>query len=240
MAFLLDSDTLCRLKNLLTREVFEKSEVEEETPRSDRAIEYSIELTDGTSADTTDIEEILNHPNSSDRSISLISLSTPFSSREMHATVRFENKEHTPVHYDLRGEEGEVISLSSKLDEELQGMRQWHTILTPDRNLLAMLAFSTVLSIVLSTLMVSSLIFEGLRDALKASDAILIPFFVVAVLLTVLYLLLLLLGQKLFPIGTFAIGQGVRRHNRLNNIRKAILTVVLFPLLIGLLFELIP
>lgn len=78
-----------------------------------------------------------------------------------------------------------------------------------------------------------------------------LPFIVSETMISVFYIgavtILILLGAlemfvvpRLFPWATFAIGQGKDRYRNLNAVRVGAISLIIFPILIELLFDLLP
>ena len=234
IAFVLDAQALDRITDLLTKKVLERIELDER--RFKKEIEYEAELSDGTTKSKLSIEDLLDLPNSPTKQIKQIRIHTPYAAEELQATVWFKNEMITPVYYTMRGDEEAVESLSSNLEDEIAGVRQWYTPLTSDRAFMMMMGYSVVLSLLLLVSVLSSVLFRikpliGNMPVAASSILLLVP---PAILIG-----LTLFGVKLFPAGTFPIGQGEQRHKRLTYIRNLILTGVMLPIPVGILVNLI-
>lgn len=235
IAFVLDARTLHRIADLFTEIVLEQIEFDKHT--SKKKIEYRLELSDGTTFTTPNIEEVLGLPNSPARQIRAIDVSTPYSAKEARATVAFKNEMIAPVYYDLRGEERDVLSLSSKLEDEIAGTRQWYTRVTSDRLFLMLLVYGSTIVWLLALAFTILPLFTNLRETIQSSNVLFVSTNILLVLILIVLIALLLLGYKLFPVGTFAIGQGVQRHQRLKTVRIVILTCILFPIPVGIMIN---
>jgi hypothetical protein len=143
LAFVLDAQALDRITNLLTNKVLKRIELDER--RFKKEIEYEAELSDGTTKSKLSIEDLLDLPNSPTRQIKQILIHTPYAAEELQATVWFGNKTLSPVYYTLRGDEETVESLSSNLEDEIAGVRQWYTPLTSDRVFIMNMVYAGVL-----------------------------------------------------------------------------------------------
>lgn len=205
----------------------------DEERRVKKEMEYTVELSDGSTVTTADVENVLNLPNSSSRRIQSIELATPYSMGKIRASVRFRNEAIIPVTYDLRGEDKEVVSLSDKLEQDLVGLRQWYSLLTIERILYVAMSSVLVLSTLALVFIVLLLAFDGMREAPRNIPVEIPLLFVLAPF--VILMVLASLSWKIFPVGTFAIGQGVQRHNRLKTIRMVALTGILLPIPVGVL-----
>jgi hypothetical protein len=236
LAFVLDAQALDRITDLLTKKVLERIELDE--CRFKKEIEYEAELSDGTTKSKLSIEDLLDLPNSPTRQIKQIHIHTPYVSAELQAAVLFKNEAITPVYYTLRGDEETVESLSSNLEDEIAGVRQWYTPLTSDRASMMAMMYGLVLSFLTLAFVLSLASFGTILKPYIAN----IPVVAGSILLLVppaILFGLALFGAKLFPTGIFAIGQGEQRHKRLKKIRTTILISVPLTLLIEIVAALI-
>lgn len=242
MAFLLDEESLRSLTRLLQKEVLEGTEAPSEAVREligDEGIEYRIELSDNTTITTSSIDEVFALPNSPKRRISSIWISTPYTGRRVRGSIRLKNNRYIPVNYELRGDDKEVGSLAAKLDDHLLGLRPWYSFLTrwSFANIFIFLAFVGLAIAVLAVLAMFAFSRESVMEALKKDDG---PDYSGLFALGYVCIIGLLAGLdwivgRLFPIATFAIGQGIRRNERLNTVRTAVVTTVLLTIPVGIL-----
>lgn len=236
IAFLLDADNLRLLSNLLEENVLSKIEENEVSPLVEKEISYKVDLSDGSSVSTESIEEVLDLPNSPKRKITSISIDTPYFFRRIKASVSLKDDSYRPVSYDLSGDYEEVITLADRLDDRLPGLRQWYSPLTR-------YSFFGILAVTCGVVFFSAYAFAAVDyfypdflagEESEKIDTGLTGLVGVLFFLTVgVCLLLDWFRKKLFPVGTFAIGQGVDRYNRLTNIRNTILTGVVLAGVVG-------
>ena len=234
-AFRVDPVALRRLVDLLEKEVLQQIEL---SKYRERVIEYDVKLSDGSNLSTTDLDEVLELENSRRRHITSIVLSTPYAD-SIRATVKLSN-DSPPVSYDLRGEDKEVVSLSSKLDENLIGLRQWYSFVARYSVLgllflLYALAFVAAFTLSAADAFFPSLVPEGSGGS-ETSARDQFSFVLVVWSALLVGLTLDVFRKLLFPIATFAIGQGAKRDKTLAGIRVAAITVVLVPTLISAIF----
>jgi hypothetical protein len=83
-------------------------------------------------------------------------------------------------------------------------------------------------------------LFPGLLPGDTSSGSEIVPGLQGVVVVTSILVIGMVLGldwvrQKVFPMGTFAIGQGIARHKRLNYLRGIFLTGIALPILTGLI-----
>jgi hypothetical protein len=191
------------------------------------------------------MEDVLDLPNSSMRKITSIRISTPYVYSPVHASIRLSDNSYLPVSYDLSGEERHVIPLAYSLDDHLLSLRQWYSFLTR-YSFIGVFAVVYLAVFVLANLAVASdFLFPSLLPGEASSDSETDPglqaaFWAVIVLVIGAILGLDWVRTKAFPIGTFAIGQGIARHKRLNYLRGIFLTGIALPILTGLIVAAVP
>lgn len=94
------------------------------------------------------MEEVLEFPNSRNRRITDLSIST--SNRDNpRVAVRLAERDFGSVIYELSGDDDVVVALGAKLEDHLHGLRQWYTPLARFSLLYAMLVFNIVAVLVL-------------------------------------------------------------------------------------------
>lgn len=242
MAYLLDADRLRQLVTLLEENVTDQIDLSDSLLVKDKDIAYSVDFSDGTSRTFNSLEGVLVLPNSSKRRITSLSLSTPYFYGPIRASIRFRQDRSLAVNYDLTGDDKEVLSLSDTLDEYVLGVRQWYSALTR----LSVAGFLVLLYggvwVVGNLVVAADYLFPSLLPIESASSSetsigqqglvygVLLAAFVVAWLFDWLF-------KKVFPVSTFAIGQGTERHKRLGTGRAIFLTGVLLPIPVGLLIN---
>lgn len=249
-AFLLSADDLHNLAKLLEEEVLER--IGERSAAiygdEDRKISYNVEFSDGSSLDTSSLDEVLQLPNSPLSKITKIRLSTPYSAAKIRASVRFANEGYGgPMSYTVSGEEREVFSLAKKLDEFLIGLKRWYwPIARYSLYAVFLVLCFALIGIVLAALAIAVVVdrffFPGLLDD-SGGDGSSLEFGVLVwgllMLICGAVLLLDFARNRWFPNATYAIGQGEKRDEQMERFRKGIITVVLAPFVIGLFIRLL-
>ena len=234
-AFRVDPDALRRLVGLLDNEVLRQIEL---SKYRERVIEYVVELSDGSNLSTTDLEEVLNLENARRRHITAVSLATPYAD-SIRATVKLSN-DSPPITYNLRGDDKEVVSLSSKLDEHLTGLRQWYSVVARYSLFGLLAALSALVFFAAYVFLLADVVFPNLVTDGGASEAdesrIQGTFIAATISVYVLAFLLDRLRTLLFPRATFAVGQGAKRDKTLSGLRVGAITVVAIPVLISAFF----
>lgn len=237
LAFVLDAQALDRITDLLTKKVLERIELDE--CRFKKEIEYEAKLSDSTTKSKLSIGDLLDLPNSPTRQIKQIHIHTPYVSAELQADVWFKNETITPVYYAVRGDEETVESLSSNLEDEIAGVRQWYTPLTSDRASMMAGMYGLVLSFLTLAFVLSLAAFGTILKPYIVNIPVVVAGSILLLVLPAILFGLALFGAKLFPTGIFAIGQGEQRHKRLKKIRTTILISVPLTLLIEIVAALI-
>jgi hypothetical protein len=239
MAFVLDDDLIRRLVNILVRETSEGSKADEISHHEDIVCEATF--FDGTEMQNASVEDILALPNSRRSRIKAIRVSTLYRSR-VRASIRFNNQRIAPVSYYLSGENRDVLVLSDKLDDFLPQIRPTWSPLAR----FSFVMFFVILYIASFTLASLYLAFSYVffPNELSGTTSESPPgstslFLAVVFLIFVVGLVLDWIRTKLFPMGTFAIGQGVKRSRNLNFARGVFLTAIIIPVLLELIFILL-
>lgn len=143
-----------------------------------------------------------------------------------------------PVSYDLSGDYEQVITLADRLNERLPGLKQWYSPLTR-YSVFGILAVACVVVFFSAYALAAVDYFypdfltgeESEKTDTGLTGLVGVLFFLTAGAC----LLLDWFRKKLFPVGTFAIGQGLDRHSRLSNIRYTVLTGVVLAFVVGVL-----
>jgi hypothetical protein len=245
MAYLLDADKLRQLVSLLGENVTSHIDVSESPLVNDKEIDYSVDFSDGTSRDFSSIEDVLNLPNSSKRRITSLSLSTPPFYSPIRARVGFRQDRSIAASYDLTGDDKEVLSLADKLDEYMLGVRQWYSPLTRFSFFWLLCFLYGVVFVLWNLTMGADYLFPNLlpiESSASSESSPGVQGVVVGAFLIIITVVWLLdwLFRATFPVSTFAIGQGIERHERLNKFRVIFLTSVLLPILVTLPFTYLP
>ncbi len=200
IAFVLTPDLLRRLAVTL-REASEQ-------------LEFTVKFSDGVSVNYTNVEEIIEQPNSEHRSIvGLIAGTTGEGTPSVNVVLKskFASGEEPSIEYTLTGPQRSVIYLADQLDNWVMGTRQWYS-----RAFSPPLAISLVFGAFFLPLYIWShishyfLVTKGLPSSVG-----LVAF---GLMWAAEYYIF-----TLFPRGTFAIGKGAAHHQFLNSVRWGVL-----------------
>lgn len=160
-------------------------------------VEYSVKFSDGSTVQY-ELGEVLNQPNSTRRAITAISANVE--GRGVSANVTLRENPVPPVEYMLSGPQNRVIYFADKLDDWTATTARWYSIFFSSASL--------QLLPLISALAFPFVVASGLRHC-----------FPTITWLPAAGLLAMIAGEscgfKLFPRGTFAIGDGLKRSKRL-------------------------
>jgi hypothetical protein len=182
-------------------------------------LEYTVKFSDGTSVYYDKIEDVIGQPNSDERSIvSLIAGTADETSKS--AYVNLKKKEPPSVEYTINGTQRDVIYFADQLDDWVAATRQWYSPLfsgTPD--------FLSVVAVVLILAGALFLPWYAWEHISRMSPALGKggSYGWVGFLAFVLWWIVGCWILKVFPRGTFAIGQGERRHQYFLYLRRTVI-----------------
>lgn len=185
-------------------------------------LEYTVKYSDGTSVQYDKIEDVISQPNSDKRSIVSLIAGTAGESTPTAKTayVNLKREDFPSLEYTVNGTQRDVIYFADQLDDWVAAVRQWYSpfISNPTSNdfpgaTVLLFLFLLIVPIYawdrLSA--VCSILAKGHPYAWIALPAL-------AAMWTAEYWIL-----KVFPRGTFAIGQGERRYQFLIYVRRTVI-----------------
>jgi len=193
VAFVADAELLRRLEVVLR-------EVDAAT------LEYAVKFSDGSTVTYSDIEEVIAQPNSSRRSIvSVIAGAQGRAGRSAYVTLR--DNPSPSVEYTVNGRQRDVIYFADKLDDLVAALSQWYSPF-----------FSKLQIVPLVVVIALPLMAAGALAAHfppnKPGPLSWIPGIGLLLVAAIEYW-----ASKLFPRGTFAIGNGAKRHHLFDALR---------------------
>jgi len=201
IAFVVNADHLKRLAEILDE--------------YSHTLEYTVKFTDDTSVRYRKVDEVIRQPNSNKRSIiSLIVGPTEQSAKSAYMNLK---KSGFPsLEYTINGPQRDVIYFADKLDDWSATVRQWYT---PFISWAGAIPFLVLIG--LSFYVVHRLAHS--HPSVSSGNGV---WLVVLVMFAVVALLLYVL-KVLFPVGTFAVGHGEKRHRIITWIRNTVLVMSL-------------
>lgn len=223
-AFVLEDEDLRRLEDLLKRYV---------SPEGEYPAKYEVRLSDSSVRTAGSLDEVLRIENSKPRRITSMIITTPYGNPELHARLSFENDRNRSISYHLTGEDDRVVALSDRLDEYLLGVRPWYSFLTRFSALFFVGGLYVVAYVALALAAAADYFFLDIlpgEPAISSSKSDPLQAGVLVVLVAVALIVSGVLDwvlKKIFPVGTFAVGQGDKRHRTLGKVRGAIVGLLL-------------
>lgn len=142
-----------------------------------------------------------------------------------------------PVSYEIVGTERDVFYFGNQLEDRLSSLRQWYSpVATLGFPIVMVLLFVLFGWFVVGLVAVSDDFgLKGEVDTLR--EGLLMPV-VMIVILAIFFGFLWLMTElrgRLFPVGIVAIGDGVARYKRLQNIHKVTGSIIFITIGLGLL-----
>jgi hypothetical protein len=206
-------------------------------PVARETLQFDMALSDGTKLRPKTVEEILQYPNPKSREIQTIGISSPYSDSP-RCGVLFSMDVLGPVRYEVSGEDDFISSASDAIERHLETMvdggRRFHSESMPVQVL-----GSPLLSLLgLSCIVIGVL---GFRVVFVGHGAPAIGRFGSWLFATIgLFCFLLSFGYErilryFFPQGSFAVGDGNTRYQRMTERRKNCAWGFLVALIVGVL-----
>ncbi len=195
-------------------------------------LEYTAKFSDGTSVHYNKIEDVIGQTNSDKRSIvSLIAGTADETARS--AYVNLKKNDSPSLEYTINGAQRDVIYFADQLDDWVAATRQWYSpFFSGQNNPSGAGIVLFIVAIFLPIYAWDHLSKLFLSDAFKKSNFGEWAQLVALVGMWVAEYFIF----KLFPRGTFAIGQGERRHQFFVYIRRTVIFGTLLSVLVRALW----
>jgi hypothetical protein len=214
IAYVLDEQNLRQLDNLL----------KEFSPQ----IEYELECSDSSTFNYDSVEPIIKFANISKRRITKLTARSPFGLTKPPTLLKIYMTLEVssflpPIYYSIDGEdEKNVFYMANKLDEFFVAHKQWYTNLV---NIYFFLLFFLFIGMcfLIPAILYSLRQFPDQASGISVSVALII------------ILCLAIILNRLFPKSIFAIGEGVKRYERIKTCRT-ILSTLLIGMFISMIF----
>jgi len=187
MAFKVDAELLKRLTAILSE--------------AGDSLEYTAKFSDGSTVQYSRIEEVIDQPNSARRAIS--SLIAEVAGEGKSAFVILRRNAAPSVEYTVNGPQRDVLYLADKLDDWISTVSQWYSPFISKLQLIPV-----VIALVLP-FVVASILKRYYPSKVGLQSWF--PIFGLVLTSIAEYW-----AFKLFPRGTFATGDGLRRAQRLH------------------------
>jgi hypothetical protein len=214
IAYVLDEQCLRQLDDLL----------KEFSPQ----IEYELECSDSSTFNYDSVEPIIKFANTSKRRIAKLIVRTPFGLAKPQTPLKiymtFEVSSFLPpIYYSINGEDDkDVFYVVNRLGEFFATHKQWYT------SLVDIIYFSSIFLLLGSIFLIPRII-QSLGRFPDQTSGIYI-----SIALIIIPCLAVMLN-RLFPKSIFAIGEGVKRHERIKT-HRTILSTLLIGMFISLIF----
>jgi len=176
-------------------------------------------------------EMLIQYENAKRSSIIKLDIEGKFNNPYTRAKVSFGYLDFKPIHVSICGDESLVLPMRIKIGDILHGIKPWYSCI-------ATMDFSNIIFPILIFLFcLLSLMSSSSKPKVAMSfDKALINatyFIGILALIGIFCWGISWLRKYLFPINTFAIGQGLERHNFNENLRRAgISSIIGLPVLI--------
>lgn len=199
-------------------------------------IKYSVETEDGFERDYDTLEEVLSLENSSSNPIKELTLSSisynPFS----RAMLSFKKGNYNNIYLDLQTENEKAPLIFKSIEDKIEGTKPWFSFLAKADFINYTIGGFVILSILLWILIAFDYFQSNSNEADPQTDAL---GKIVAILIIGGFFFIGWLFNKVrdrvFPSGTFAIGQGLKRNSTLENVRWVVFVGGLISFTIGLI-----
>lgn len=187
-------------------------------------IKYTLECSDGLSRKCTSLEGVLRFDNSPTRSIIRLEVSARAADSSAWVTASLGDEAYSNLRIHMDGPEESIVGLNRELESRLTSMKPWYSALTRGDLFLLGWAFLMVLVFLVAAIAAFGRIELEPSPSDPKRDA---GSFVVSSIIVTLWGLLAWALQRarnrLFPIGTFALGAGRARHEFLEKIRWTVI-----------------
>jgi len=201
IAFVVNADHLKRLAEILGENA--------------HPLEYTVKFTDGTSVRYGEIEEVIRQPNSSRRSIVSL-IAGPAEQTAKSAYMNLKKSGLPSLEYTINGPQRDVIYFADKLDDWSATVRQWYS---PFISWASPVPFLIVIGL---SMYIADRVARSYPHFATGKNVWLIVVLILAAAVIELYSL-----TVLFPLGTFAVGHGEKRHQVVTWVRNTVLVLSL-------------
>ncbi len=198
---------------------------------------YSTSCADGVTRWFTSDVELADYPNTKDGAITDIRVSTTSQLHDRDGSISFKNSDLGTISYQFRGPEPAVTAARDAVRVSIEETRTWfHSIAV--RNFVSVAFAVVTVPAVLGILLGAYFVFDPPPTPADPESAA-SRFGLNLVVVTVIGVVALGWGMNrlvsfFFPVANFAIGAGLRRYERENAIRKAVVVAFAVSVAAGL------
>lgn len=229
-AIVVDEKDLRRLDETM------KSALGPSSDEDETKLEYEITCSDGSKIVTKDVNEVVTEDNSKGRRIINVEISIRNSSYSKKIDISLGNKyQYRTVYYSITGDSRDWVYLTvSKIEERIRDVKQWYSVLFKiDSVWIAALVFFAIIFIIPDSF-VERMKHVGEAYSINPDNIGNLIFFSIIVMVYITYKLGKIGFNFLFPEIVFRVGDGIKRHDTLINIRGKILWGILVAFLISI------
>ena len=200
----------------------------------DISILYTIKCSDGSKVETNDVNEVVNEENVRRRGIDNIEIVAHDKKITNLINISFGKKGYyqtTSIFYSITGDSREWVYLTaSKIEERIESFKQWYSFLYK-------FDYDWIIWIIPMFLIT----YASVQPKKEISDNIsLIDFFkvfsifiIIALIIYSTYKLIKYSLNYLFPQTIFRIGEGIKRHDAITDLRDKLFWVIFVGLIIS-------
>lgn len=209
----------------------------------DKEVDISIECSDGVRRELT-TKKLLEYQNALSSEILAIRLSSSGESLNKELSISFRRTKwmafRSPVTIDIQGPDEVVSRYRTKIELALESCRPWYDRLARIDAVGAMLTFFLVVSGA-ATVLGFAVTALGVYGNVSQEEPLYLRNFgpwLIAVLFVTMIFAVGLLGNMMlsawFPLATFAINDGLKRHQTADNWRWILISSVVIPIVFGI------
>ena len=181
----------------------------------------AVSCTDGLVRHFDDCESLLKYDNPTRAAITSIEISAKSLDPYTTAEISFGARYSEPISISLRGEENSVSSMRTYVTDTVDGMCAWYSRLSTIDFFYVWASILMVL-VMLAQIMSPSSTPHLARPFQKALEIFASVAAIMGGIVAVIWLIARL-RKRLFPVATFAIGQGLPRHQQNEQIRWVVI-----------------
>lgn len=228
-AIVVDEKDLKRLDETI------KSTLSPQNEEENIILKYKIKLSDGSKIETTDINEVVNEQNSKAHSIENIDIvaNNQNSSKEINVLLGSSYFQISTISYSITGDSRDWVYLTaSKIEEIIKNFKQWYSFfLKLDFGLLVFIAILIFMGFI------SIQPKKEIRGNISLIEYLKIIFIIITLLATI-YIIYKFV-KYLFPLIIFRIGDGIKRHDTIVDLRTKLFWGIFVTLFISIIAGLI-
>lgn len=198
------------------------------------AVDWKISCSDHTDIESQNVNDILNHPNTSGRRVLALRVQSFYGELISGRLSISSTTESANVEYEVSGEDSLVLSNTAKLDELIEGVSTYYSIVhrLPLGVVVIALFVLTMLFFSFGEYLVGIEIHQAIFGPADAKDARVI-FSLMFGVPALGAILVLLVRSYLFPAFVFAVNDGEHLQSALTKRRQAIGVTVILGTLVG-------